>query len=162
MPGAATLPAAGLWRRFMSITYECVLLFGVLFFFNYAFSALTQYKGQPGPMHWAFQAFNVLVLGAYFAGQWSDGRRTLPMKTMQLRLVTREGAAVGRARAVGRFLVALAILVAAAAAGTYVHWSLWVLLLASPAWALFDREQQAPYDRIAGTRLVHDPLPPKR
>jgi len=59
-------------------------------------------------------------------------------------------------RDVGRFVVA------AAAAGTYVHWSLWVLLLASPAWALFDREQQAPYDRIAGTRLVHDPLPPKR
>jgi uncharacterized RDD family membrane protein YckC len=155
MAEAGTLPAAGLWRRFMSIAYECVLLFGVLFFFGYAFSSLTQYKGHPGPALWAFQAFITLVLATYFGWFWSDGRQTLPMKTMQIRLTGPGDATVGRGRALARFAAALGLLVAAAAAGTYVHGALWLLLLASPVWAFFDRDHQAPYDRIAGTRLVH-------
>ncbi len=99
MAEAGNLPAAGLWRRFMSIAYECVLLFGVLFFFGYAFSSLTQYKGHPGPALWAFQAFITLVLATYFGWFWSDGRQTLPMKTMQIRLTGPGDATVGRGRA---------------------------------------------------------------
>ncbi len=154
--GDALLPAAGLWRRFMSIAYECVLLFGVLFFFNYAFSALTQFKGQTGPMLWAFQVFNVIVLGVYFAGLWSDGRRTLPMKTMHVRLTTLTGEPVGRGRAVVRFAVALALIVVGIAAGRYVHPLLGMLVVAGQVWAVFDRDRQTLYDRVSGTRLVHD------
>ena len=36
------LPASP-WRRFMSCVYDGIVLFGVLFFFGYAFSALAQY-----------------------------------------------------------------------------------------------------------------------
>ena len=48
-------PVADPWRRLMCVAYECVLLFGILFFFGYAFSALAQFKGDPGVGRWFFQ-----------------------------------------------------------------------------------------------------------
>src|SRR5690606_9285611 len=37
-------PPAHPWRRFMGFAYEAVLLFGVVWFADYAFSALTQFR----------------------------------------------------------------------------------------------------------------------
>ncbi len=145
----------------MCIAYEGVLLFGVLFFFGYAFSALTQFRGAPGPLRWAFQAFIVLVLAAYFTWFWSEGRRTLPMKTMGVRLVTRSGGPVSVARALCRFVVAGAMLIAAVAAGTYLHPGLTILLLVPAGWSLVDPERRALYDIVCGTRLVHETGPPR-
>ena len=149
-----TAPATP-WRRMMCIAYELILLFGVLFFFGYGFSALAQFKGQPGPMRWAFQAFVVLVLAFYFTWSWSKGRRTLPMKTMMVSVVTDEGAPLTTARALLRFAAAFAMLVIAAAAGSYLHGALWLLMLVPFAWVLVDREHRALYDLVAGTRLEH-------
>src|SRR5690606_16041910 len=42
--------AADPWRRLMGAIYECVLLFGVLWFADYLFSALTRFQGEAGPM----------------------------------------------------------------------------------------------------------------
>jgi len=160
-PAAGAPPPAGAWRRLMCIAYECVLLFGVLFFFGYAFSALTRFKGAPGELRWAFQIFILLVLAAYFTWFWSEGRRTLPMKTMDVRLVTRSGAPVSVPRALCRFAVACAMLVAAVAAGTYLHPGLAVLLLVPAGWALVDRDRRALYDLVCGTRLAHEAGSPK-
>lgn len=149
------MPPATPWRRMMCVAYECILLFGVLFFFGYGFSALAQFKGQPGPMRWAFQGFVFLVLAVYFGWSWSEGRRTLPMKTMMVSVVTAEGAPLSRGRAFARFVAACAMLLLAAAAGSFVHGALWLLILAPFLWVLVDRDHRALYDVVAGTRLVH-------
>jgi len=142
------------WRRMMCVAYECVLLFGVLFFFGYAFSSLSQFKGEPGPALWAFRAFVVVVLAAYFGWSWSDGRRTLPMKTMSVKLQTRDGRPVSLPRALVRFFVGGAMLVAAIGAGATLHPALGLLVFLPFAWTLADPDRRALYDLICGTRLV--------
>ena len=149
------MPPATPWRRMMCISYECILLFGVLFFFGYGFSALAQFKGAPGPLRWAFQGFVFLVLAAYFTWSWSEGRRTLPMKTMMVSVVTDEGSPLRRGQAFLRFFAAFAMLVIAAAAGSFVHGALWLLMLTPFLWALVDRDHRTLYDLATGTRLVH-------
>ncbi len=149
------MPPASPWRRMMCIAYECILLFGVLFFFGYGFSALVQFKGAPGPLRWAFQGFVFLVLAAYFTWSWSEGRRTLPMKTMMVTVVTDEGSPLRRGQAFLRFVAAFAMLVIAAAAGSFVHGALWLLMLVPFLWALADRDHRTLYDLATGTRLVH-------
>lgn len=77
----------------MCVVYEAIILFGVIFFFGYAFSALTQFTGAEGWLRTAFQAFMFLVLGAYFSWFWSQGRWSLPMKTIGVKLVRSQPAA---------------------------------------------------------------------
>jgi uncharacterized RDD family membrane protein YckC len=160
--GSAAAPSAGVWRRFMGAVYESVVLFGVVVFFAYGFSALLQFRGTPGPLRWAFQAFIFLVLAAYFVWFWSGGRRTLPMKTVSLRLVDRMGRPLSAARAAARYLWAWALLVAPVA-GAASFGAVFLLLLPLPfAWALFDGQRRALYDVLAGTRLVVDDAAPPR
>jgi uncharacterized RDD family membrane protein YckC len=143
----------------MGLVYESVVLFGLLVFFGYGFSALLQYRGEPGPMRWAFQAFLFAVLGVYFAWSWSEGRRTLPMKTLALRLVDGSGRPLTRTRALLRYLWAWALLLLPA----LVAWQLsrWAaLLLPVPfLWTLLDPDRRALYDVLAGTRLVVSEAP---
>ena len=153
---AAALPPAGPWRRLMCIVYEGIILFGVVFFFGYAFSALTQFRGAPGPLRWAFQVFMGTVLAVYFTWFWSGGRRTLPMKTMGVRLVKADGSPVGTARALARYFVATSLWAAGIAAARYLHPALALTLLLPLAWTLIDRDRRALYDVACGTRLVLD------
>ncbi|MEK9775439.1 MAG: RDD family protein [Quisquiliibacterium sp.] len=142
------------WRRFMCIAYESILLFGVLFFFGYGFSALAQFKGQPGVVRWIFQGFIFLVLAVYFTWSWSEARQTLPMKTMSVRLVTDWGKPLGMVRALLRFICALGLLALGLAAGTWVHPGLYGLMVIPFAWTLADPQHRAMYDLLCGTRLI--------
>jgi uncharacterized RDD family membrane protein YckC len=148
-------PAADPWRRLMGIAYESIVLFGVLWFADYAFSALTQFRGHPGPLRTAFQLFTLGVLGVYFTWFWSAGRRSLPMKTLALQLQTRDGGQVSAARAFARFAAASALAIGALAAARYLHPALALPLLAPYAWTLVDRDRRALHDIVAGTRLAH-------
>jgi uncharacterized RDD family membrane protein YckC len=140
----------------MSACYEGVVLFGVVVFFGYAFSALTQFRGEPGLLRWAFQGFLFIVVGAYFVWFWSDGRRTLPMKTVALRLVDHDDRPASRSRAALRYLTSAIMLIGPLTAGWYLG-PLWLVLLPVPfLWTLFDRERRSLYDRVSGTRLVID------
>jgi uncharacterized RDD family membrane protein YckC len=104
------------------------------------------------------------VFGAYCAWLWSGGRRTLPMRTWGLALVTTAGAAVSAERAAVRY-VAGWIGPACAIAGYLAlrpygdrRWAL-ALLAVNYAWALVDRDRRFLHDRLAGTRLVRaDPV----
>ncbi|MCX7272264.1 MAG: RDD family protein [Burkholderiales bacterium] len=145
---------ATVWRRFMCIAYEGVILFGVVFFFGYGFSALTQFKGQPGALRNGFQVFMFLVLGVYFVWFWANGRRTLPMKTMDVRLVDAGGIPIGRGRATARYLAACAGWLAALALATWVHPAGLLLAVVPFAWTLIDPQGRALYDRLCGSRLV--------
>ncbi len=153
----AALPAspADPWRRLMSAVYEGVILFGVIFFFAYGFSALTTFRGGEGMLRTAFQVYLFLVLGVYFTWFWSKGRRTLPMKTMGVELVvTASGRPPGTARAAARYVVASAFFWGLLAI-VWKQSAWWLFLWPLPfAWSLFDRRRRALYDVLAGTMLV--------
>jgi uncharacterized RDD family membrane protein YckC len=144
----------------MSAVYESVVLFAVLVFAAYLFSAPLQFTAEPGPLNWAFRAWLVGVLGVYFGWFWSEGRRTLPMKTIGLRLVDRTDRPLTRARAVLRY-AACCLMLALPVALVYLGGSpLWLLLLPVPFFsALLDPDRCTLYDRLAGTRLVIDTRP---
>ncbi len=151
-PGLA--PAADPWRRFIGFAYEAIILFGVVWFADYVFSALTQFRGHPGALRTVFQWFTLGVLAAYFTYFWSEGRRSLPMKTMSLQLQTRAGGPVSPVRAFARFAAVAALGVGALAVGYYVSGWLNLLVLVPFGWSLVDPDRRALYDVIAGTRLV--------
>lgn len=161
LPGLA--PAADPWRRFMGFAYEAIILFGVVWFADYAFSALTQFRGHPGALRTAFQWFTLGVLAAYFTYFWSQGRRSLPMKTMSLQLQTRAGGPVNPVQAFARFAAIAAVCVGALAAGYFVHPALYALLVAPYVWTFVDKDRRGLHDVISGTRLARvDPSPGMR
>ena len=107
---------------------------------------LGQADQLPGLLRWAFQGFMVLVLGVYFVWFWSHGRRTLPMKTMSVRLVDEQGQPASTRRAIMRYLAALAGWVIALGLAAGVHGAA-ILLVAVPfGWALIDRRRRTLYD----------------
>ena len=99
------------------------------------------------------------VLAAYFVWCWSNGRRTLAMKTWKLRLARVDGAMVAPRLALLRYLAAWigpALAVAAYAALARYGWgahAAWLVAL-NFLWALVDPDRQFLHDRIAGTRIV--------
>jgi uncharacterized RDD family membrane protein YckC len=155
---SSAIEAASVWRRVMCIAYEGVILFGVTFFFAYGFSAVTQFKAAPGPLRDTFQTFMVLVYAVYFGYFWSKGRRTLPMKTLHVRLVTKNGASLGIGRALVRYLIA-GCLYAVFLAGMKHAAIIALGLLVPLACAFLNRDRSALYDVIAGTKLIVDSRP---
>lgn len=158
VPGGYAVPT--LRRRLLSMVYESLLLFGVLFLAGYLFSALTQQRSDLMYRH-AMQSWLFLVLGAYFVWFWTHGGQTLAMKTWKIRLVDAQGQPVRIGRAVLRYALAWLWILPAMA----LDWALgltgwgsvalvagWVVL-----WALAMRvmpDHQFVHDRLAGTRLV--------
>ena len=99
------------------------------------------------------------VLAAYFVWCWSNGRRTLAMKTWKLRLARVDGATVTSRIALLRYLAAWigpALAVAAYAVLARYGWgahAAWLVAL-NFLWAFVDPDRQFLHDRIAGTRIV--------
>lgn len=143
----------------MCAGYEGLVLFAVVIFFGYAFSAVTRFEGhlpESTGLRLAFQLYLLIVVGAYFAWFWSRGRRTLAMKTLGVRLTDRAGQALGPARALSRYGAAVVCiglpLVLAKSIGV-----IGLVLLPVPfAIALALPSRDTLYDLIAGTRLVLD------
>jgi uncharacterized RDD family membrane protein YckC len=148
------LVSADPWRRIMSATYEFVILFGVVFFFYYAFSSLTRLTGAPGILRHVGQAFLFLVMAFYFTWFWSKGRRTLPMKTMGLMVVDKNDRPVKTLQAFMRYAIAVALIAVVLAAIKHVFLAFGILFLLPIAWTLIDKDKRALYDVLAGTRLV--------
>lgn len=150
----APLPSASLWRRFMGMSYEGIILFAVLFFFAYGFSALLRFQGHPGLLRDLFQWFLVVLLATYFSWFWSLGRRTLPMKAASLLITDRHNRPISTLRALMRFLLAGSMGLTAVGLAARLH-PAWILMGAVPlVWCLIDPDRQSLYDRLAGTRLV--------
>jgi len=155
-PNAPIAKPITLWRRTLCLIYESLMVFSLLVFFGYAFSASTQFKGTPGTLRWMFQGWLILILALYFSWFWSHNRRTLPMKTLEMRVVDTHGNPIGYQRACARFLVAVLCLIGPLAAARYGG-SAWLLLYIAPgAMAILDRQKRAPHGWLSGTRLVYD------
>ena len=84
---------ASLWIRFMGMVYETILLVGPIFFSILICSLLKAYifnNNSDGSLHPVFvQALVFFLTAAYFTWGWSNNRVTLPMKTLNLRIVSR-------------------------------------------------------------------------
>ena len=159
---------AGIGRRLLALLYEGLLLVALLLvagfvlapFVSPSGSATSHTLGIPtiAARVGAFAA--LFLLGAIFYGwSWSEGRRTLPMKTWHLSIVTRDGAPVPRPVALVRYvawwigpalgLIAYALLRPYGAGGLAVP-----LFLLDYLAACVDPERQFLHDRVAGTRIV--------
>ncbi len=160
---------AGIARRLAALLYESLLVAAIVLVAGFALAPFVSPGSAagaplltvPGPAALVFQFCALFaVLAAYFVWSWSDGRRTLPMKTWQLALVTPGGGALTRRIALARYLAAWIGPVLAVLTWSLAHsrWS--VLLLATNyCWVWFDRDGQFLHDRIAGSRVVNTSKP---
>ena len=132
------LQAPSIPRRLAAALYDALLMVAIMFIATYPFLAFFGDATQGWRRH-LLQAWIVFVVGSYFVWFWTRGGQTLPMKTWHIRLVRHDGAAVGTARAIHRFVLAM---LGAAALGLGF------------AWALVDRDRQFLHDRLSGTALI--------
>ena len=147
-------------RRLLSMTYEAMLLFAVVFIAGYLFDTLTQSRHALLLRH-ARQSWLFVVLGFYFVWFWTHGGQTLAMKTWRIRVVGPDGGPLHVGRAVARYvllwIVVLPVLAIVWAAGLG-NWAAVVALAAAlvvpPFYARVDRDGQFIHDRLLGTRLV--------
>ena len=137
MRAPAILQLASLRARLLSLVYEGLLLFAVLFVSSYLFLSLAR-DAQAGLPRALFQFYLLSVCGVYFVFCWTRTGQTLAMKTWRMRLVTQDGCALSVGRAFRRYLLAIPGMLSG------------ISLL----WAAFDRERQFLHDRLAGTRIV--------
>ncbi|WP_018230179.1 RDD family protein [Methyloversatilis universalis] len=140
MSEVTRFPAAGLRRRLASLSYEALLLLGVLaagFMLPYLVIGLTL---DVAPQGWFAWLHIFLLLGVYFVHYWRKGGQTLAMQTWGIRVVdARNDHPPGLRQAQLRYLLS------------------WLSLCFGGAgliWALFDRERQFLHDRLAGTRVI--------
>ena len=132
-----SLPLASLRTRLMSLVYECILVFAVMFVASYLFLSLAR-DAQAGLPRTMFQIYLLSVCGAYFIFCWTRSGQTLPMKTWHLQVVSQRGHALSAGRASLRYLLAVPGMLSG------------VSLL----WAAFDKDRQFLHDRLARTRIV--------
>jgi uncharacterized RDD family membrane protein YckC len=161
------LTLASLKRRFAALAYELLLVTAIVFATNFALLPLvTPHRGASEaltvpalPERMALVWITVAVLAAYFVWCWSNGRRTLAMKTWKLALRTLDNRTVMPKTALLRYLacwigplLALAAYLALSRAGLGAHGA-WLVAL-NFLWAFVDRDRQFLHDRVARTRLV--------
>ena len=130
--------AVSIARRLVSILYESLLVFAVVFFAGLLFYGAASGR-LSGLIRSLFQIYLIVILGLYFVWCWHRGGQTLPMKTWKLRLASADGGPVSVLRAALRYLLAC---LSVGLAGTGF------------VWAVFDRDRQFLHDRLAGTRIV--------
>ena len=159
-----------------SLLYEALLLTALILAVGFALLPLL----SPGlaspagelsiptrPMRVALLCALLAGAGGYFVWSWTGGRRTLPMKTWRIRIVTNAGRNLTLRTALVRYVVAWigpALALSAYAgmgplgSGTYAQWlvlfNLLFNLLFNYLWAIVDRDRQFLHDRIAGTVLL--------
>ena len=169
MTGQAALARAGLARRLAATVYDSLLLGALALLLGFLLMPLlglpVTAPGErlpllpPGARAVSFAAI-LAGCGAYCGWMWSDGRRTLAMRTWHLAIATRAGAPPGKVRALCRYLawwigpvcaVSMHVLLRPTGHG---RWAL-ALLALNYAWALVDSDRQFLHDRVAGTRIVH-------
>jgi len=162
--------AAGFGRRIGGSLYESVVVAALLIAVGFALLPVVTPSASGPPRLYALSPVTRLFTGAvllavcaaYFGWLWSEGRRTLAMKTWRLALVRTDGLPVGAERALLRFVACLSGFVLSIAAFAWLEpsghgrWAAAALGL-NYVWALVDAEGRFLQDRVAGTRLVFSP-----
>ncbi len=162
-PSPVHVPAVPRARRFASMMYEGVLLFGVVFLADYLFDTLTQSK-HALMLRETRQIWLFIAIGLYFIACWARSGQTLPMKAWNIRLLSADGK---RAR-LSQLLLRYALMWVLPLCGALIVWGLlavtqWpatlmFIVLAPftvfiPTW--FTPEQLFLHDLLAKTRLIN-------
>jgi len=162
---ATNAPTAPLRRRWGALFYEGLLLAALLLVAGFALlplvgppAGVAPNAGQLYLLPTETRAFVLVyyaaVSGLYFIAFWTNGRRTLPMKTWHLALVRAGGGSLGARQAIIRYFSAwIGPIIGLALYGAFGRWG-FLAGLANYAWAWVDRDRQFLHDRIAGTRIV--------
>lgn len=129
----------GFWRRLLSMTYELLLLVAVLFIAGLIFHLIFHDTDSPF-FKIAFQLYLLSVAGIDLIWFWTHGGQTLAMQTWKLRVISADGKKISVRQAIARYLFA---------AASISFFGCGIL------WALFDRDHQFLYDRLAGTRIIN-------
>ena len=131
----------------MAMVYEALLLFGPLLVLVFLYSFIVDFsdRADPGLANIKRIGLQLTLTGAlllYFVWSWTNGRCTLPMQTLGLKLITAAGDELSIRTAALRAVLAVPS----------------VLFGVGFLWAIFDRDSQTLHDRFAGTRLIYVPV----
>jgi uncharacterized RDD family membrane protein YckC len=155
-------------RRLVSMVYEFLLAFAVLFLPFLIFEMVTGASHAPAIEHLR-QVLAFVILGVYFIHQWTREGQTLAMRTWRLKLVHAGHDRVAPRVAAMRYLLSwmwvLPAVVVCAVFGLHQWQALGAVLAGVALWSLtafFDQDRQFLHDKLAGTRLVQLPAPPKK
>ena len=163
------VPAPARARRFASMMYEGVLLFGVVFVAGYLLDTLTPSRSDLTLRH-ARQVWLFLAICAYFVLCWRRGGQTLPMKAWNIRLISADGGQLSMRQMIVRYVCMWLLPVGAAlvvwALAEIIGWpSVRMLIVAAPfavflpTWFILGG--QFWHDKMARTLLI-DALPHKK
>ena len=155
-------------RRLISMVYESLLGFAVLFLPFLIFEVATGARHTPLIEHMR-QALAFLVLGVYFIHQWSRDGQTLAMKTWRLKVVRPGHSHLSLQAAAVRYLLSwmwvLPALVVCLVFDLHKWQALGAVGIGILLWAttaFLDRDRQFLHDKLTGTRLVQLPPPEKK
>lgn len=163
-PPATEPRSAGLLIRLAAMTYEAVLLFGVVFVVAYAVLAAARwtYPLAAGPRT-ALQLILFAAVGIYFIYQWTRTGQTLAMKSWHLRLINRRGKPPSVKAAALRYVLAWHLFLPGvlwtAVAGVRGPLDLLAFALGFGAFlvpAFFDAERRLLHDRLSATRIIRE------
>jgi len=146
------------------MTYEAVLLFGLVFVVGFVLLMLTGWTYPlPQRQRWVLQAALFIAVGAYFVYCWARAGQTLAMKSWRLRVVDRGGGLLSPARAVLRYLLAWSLFapgiafIALAGAGALANLLALVAgLVAMLVLSRLDPRRQLLHDRLLGSRVIRE------
>lgn len=138
-----TVIRCSLLRRLAAITYDGIVLIGVLFAAavppTVAMVSLSHTVQEDSfVFRLAMGLYLLLVAFAFFGGFWTHGGQTIGMRAWHIRLVRRDGERVGWGDAAIRFIGAIVS---------------WLALGVGFLWSPFDRERLAWHDRWSDTEL---------
>ena len=126
-------------RRLVAITYDALLLLGVLFFASIPLALVSSDVPQQQPWLLLKQAYLLGVIYLFFAGFWTHGGQTLGMRAWRIRLVTNTGESITWGLSLKRFLYSILS---------------WLVLGLGFVWVLFDDDKLAWHDRLSASHLI--------
>ena len=132
-----TLIRCGLFRRLLAISYDCLLLAGLLFVATAILLPITGGDAiHSGNYFYLF--YLILCTYVYFGWQWTNGGQTLGMRAWKIRLLALDSDKLDWIIASKRFLLAMLS---------------WLFVGTGFLWALFDVDKLAFHDRYSGSGL---------
>ena len=126
-----------LFRRLLAVSYDCLLLAGVLFAATAALLPFTHGEAIHSG-NYLYLFYLIFCCYLYFGWQWTHGGQTLGMRAWKIRLFTPGFEAIDWHTASKRFLLAMIS---------------WLFAGTGYLWALFDPDEQTFHDRYSGSAL---------
>ena len=138
-PKTIDITTPGFWRRILCMIYEFLLLIAVLFIAGFIFHLIYN-DTDSAYFKPIFQFYLLGVAGVYLTWFWTHGGQTLAMQTWKIRVISTNGERMNIWQAIVRYFFAVTCI---------------SFFGCGIIWALFDRERQFLYDRLAGTKIIN-------